>query len=153
MNDYGALKDLMENSNSEINTNSKLAFILICFISINLIVTLLNIFSQNRLKNKEKKIYSFNIKEKKRIDISEELFTQLDKLTFFNGKDDNDIFLNKIQILEKYVTSNRLYISKNTYRNVQEQCDYFKSVLADYRKKDYAKELGFTKNFCTIFNS
>lgn len=153
MNDYGALKDLMENSNSEINTNSKLAFILICFISINLIVTLLNIFSQNRLKNKEKKIYSFNIKEKKRIDISEELFTQLDKLTFFNGKDDNDIFLNKIQILEKYVTSNRLYISKNTYRNVQEQCDYFKSVLADYRKKDYAKELGFTKNFCIIFNS
>ncbi len=153
MNDYSALKDILEIFSNEVSTNSRLAIALICFIGINLIVTILNILSQNRLKNKEKKIYSFNIKEKKRIEISEELFLQLDNLTFYNGKDDNDVFLNKIQILERYVTSNRLYISKSIFSNVEEQCDYFKSVLGDYRKKNYAKELEFTKNFCNIFNS
>lgn len=153
MNNASVIKDLFEIYSTDIQNNTKLLIALIVFISINLVVTFVNIWAQIKLKNKEKKIHSFNLKEKRRIEISEELFTQLDKLSFYDGKAINDSFLHEIQILEKYISSNRLYIPKNVYTNVQDQSDYFKSVLADHRKKDYAKEMELTKIFCNLFNS
>jgi len=153
MNNVSIIKDLFEIYSKDIQNNTKLLIALIVFISINLIVTFINIYAQIKLKNKEKKIYSFNLKEKRRIETSEELFKMLDELTFFDGKNTNDSFLTKIQTLERYVSSNKLYISKDVQSIVQDYNDYFKSVLTDYRTKDYAKEIEFTKCFCNIFNS
>jgi len=153
MNNVTVIKDLFEIYSKDIQNNTKLLIAMSIFILINLIVTFVNIWAQVKLKNKEKKIYSFNLKEVRRIEISEKLYNQLDNLTFFDGKNNNEIFLIKIQELEKFVSSNKLYISKNVFKNVQGFSDYFKSVLVDYRKKDYAKEMELTENFCNIFNS
>lgn len=153
MNNISAIKDLFEIYSKDIQSNSKLLIALIVFISINLVVTFINIWAQINLKNKEKKIYSFNLKEKRRIEILEELFKQIDNLTYYDGKENNEIFLSKIQSLEKYVCANRLYIPKNIYKTVQDFNDYFKCYLTDYRKKDFASEMKLTEDFCNIFNT
>jgi hypothetical protein len=71
MNNFGILKQLIESYSKDIALNNKLLVALIVFISINLITTIINIISQHRLKNKDKKIISFKIKEEKRILIFE----------------------------------------------------------------------------------
>lgn len=153
MNNVSVIKDLFEIYSNDIQNNTKLLIALSVFILLNLIVTLTNIYAQVKLKNKEKRIHSFNLKEKRRIEVAEELFRQLDLLTFYDGKSDNEEFLLGIKDIEKYVSANRLYISKNVLTIIQDFADYFKSILVDFRRKDYAKEMAFTSSFCKIFNS
>jgi hypothetical protein len=151
MNDYSALKDLLEIFSNEITTNSKLAIALICFIGINLVVTLLNIFSQNRLKNKEKQIYSFNLKEKRRIEILEELYTKMEDLSNFDGKERSDEFLQQIKEMEAFTNKNRLYLPKQIQKITNEYSDYLKNVLTDFRKKNYEFEMNIFNKYCKLF--
>lgn len=151
MNDYSALKDLFEIFSNEITTNSKLTITLICFIVVNLGVTLLNIFSQNRLKNKEKKIYSFNIKEKRRIEILEELYNKMENLSNFDGKERSDQFLQQIKEMEAYTNKNRLYLPKPIQKITNDYSDYLKNVLTDFRKKNYEFEMNVFNKYCKLF--
>jgi len=153
MNDFSLITGLFDTYSKDIQSNSKLLITVIIFISINLIITLINIYAQVSLKEKEKKIFSFNLKEKKRIEVFEVLFVKLDLLTFFDGKVNNANFLIDIQNIDKYVTSQRLYIPNALFKVVQEYNDYYKSVLSDYRKKNYATEIDLSNKLCLIFNS
>jgi len=68
MNDFGALQNLIEAANNNINSNYNLTLTLLGFVCVNFLLTCLDIFFQFRLKNKEKSINSHNLKEAKRID-------------------------------------------------------------------------------------
>lgn len=151
MNNYTVYKDLLENFGKEINTNSNLTFALICFISLNLIVTIMNIFSQNRLKNKEKKIFSFNLKEKRRIEILEELYNKMENLSNFDGKERSDEFLLQIKEMEAFTNKNRLYLPKQIQKITNEYSDYLKSVLTDFRKKNYEFEINVFNKYSKLF--
>ena len=152
MNNYSIYKDLFEVFSQEINTNTKLIIALICFICVNLVVTLLNIYSQNRLKNKEKKIFSFNLKEKRRIEILEILYNMMERLSNFDGKENHEIFLNDIKEFELYVNTNKLFISKSIQKIITEYSDYQKNVLVDFRKKSYEFEIKTFNKFYNCFN-
>ena len=149
MNNFGILKDLIESYSKDIALNNKLLVALLVFISINLITTIINIISQHRLKNKDKKIISFKIKEGKRISIFETIYQKLDEMTFFSGKDDSEKLL---QETEKHISSNKIYIGKKELKLMYVATDYFKTVASDYRKKDYAEEIKFFDKLSATFN-
>lgn len=144
MNDYTAIADTLKNT-SNIN-------ILIIFISINVLVSLVQIYAGFRLKSKDRLIYSQNLKEKRRIKTIEELFRKLENLTYFDGRKENDNFLKEISELDAFVTKNRLYIDKKYLRITNEINDYFRTVLSDFRKKDFKREQTYFDNFLKIFN-
>lgn len=152
MNNFGILKDLLESYSKDIALNNKLLIALIVFISINLITTVINIISQHRLKLKDKKIISFKIKEEKRISIFESIYQMLDKMTFYTGRDDCEEFLNSIQEAEKYISNNKIYIDKKEQKLMYETTDYFKTVVTDFRKKDYSNEIKLFDKLSTKFN-
>jgi Icc-related predicted phosphoesterase len=152
MNNFGILKQLIESYSKDIALNNKLLVALIVFISINLITTIINIISQHRLKNKDKKIISFKIKEEKRILIFEAIYQKLDKMTFFSGKDDSENLLKSIQETEKNISSNKIYIGKKELKLMYNVTDYFKTVASDYRKKDYASEIKLFDKLSDTFN-
>ena len=121
-------------------------------IGINIIITILNIISNFILKNKEKSNYSHNKKEDKRIEKLEECYNKLERLTYFDGKTDNELFYESIAELDHYVIKNKLYINKKFQRIINDFNDYFKIVLADHTKKDYRKEITFLDLYTTEFN-
>ncbi len=152
MNNFGILEKLMESYSNDIAFNNKLVVALIIFISLNLITTIINLISQHNLKLKEKKIISFKIKEEKRTVIYEIIYKNLDKMTFYIGKNDSNDFLNSIQETERYISRNKLYIDKSCQQLINEILDYFKTVLADYRKKDYSIEMKLFEKLSSNFN-
>lgn len=144
MNDYTAI--------SEITKNTENMNILITFILINILTTIIQIVSNFMLKSKEKSIYSHNLKENKRIKKLEECYNKLEKLTYFDGKNDNEIFLNKIAEIDTFVTTNGLYIDSKYFKIINEINDYFRTVLSDFRKKDYKREKILFSNYTSEFN-
>ena len=146
MNDIGVLQELIGKFSNNIDNNNKLSIALMIFMSINLLMSLINIFSDHKLKNKEKKIFSFTLKEKRRIEIFEKIYQLQDKLTFYDGRNENNLFLIEIQDIQAYVGQNKLYLSKKEQQLINEINDYFKTVLTNYRTKDYRRETElFTK--------
>ena len=152
MNNLGAYEDLLKIYSEDIQQNTKLVVALTVFIVINLIVTILNIVSQHVLKTKDKKIFSFTIREKKRVEHFENVYQKFDRLTFYNGRQDNDEFLNEVQDLMQFITKNKLYFKKKERDLMIEYADYFKTVLSDFRKKDLQLELSYSDKLEKAFN-
>lgn len=141
MNNLGAIQELLETYSDDIARNNQLLMALLIFIGVNLLTTIINIISQHRLKSKDKKIISFKIKEQKRVSIFESIYRKLDKMTFLDGKTESDELLQSIQNVEKYISKNKLYIHKKDQKIMYAITDYFKTILTDYRKKEYGKEI------------
>lgn len=152
MNNFGILKDLLENYKEDLALNNKLMVALLIFISINLITAIINILSQHNLKSKDKKIISFKIKEEKKIHIFEEIYQKLDKISFFDGKNDTEEFLNTIQDTEKYMSACKIHFNKNERAVMYEITDYYKIVLVDYRKKDFHNETKLFSKLSDLYN-
>lgn len=152
MNNFGILKELIESYSKDIALNNKLLIAVLIFILINLFTTIINIISQHRLKNKDKKIISFKIKEEKRILIFEGIYRELDKMTFFSGKDDSEQLLQSIQEIERNISSNKIYIGKKELKIMYETTDYFKTVASDFRRKNYESEIEFFDRLSNVFN-
>lgn len=152
MNNLGAYKELFEIYSTDIQKNTKLIIALSIFIGINLLVTILNIISQHVLRTKDKKIFSFTIREKKRVEHFECVYQKFDDLTFFDGRQDNPTFLTKIQELQKYITHHKLYFNKKELKLMNDYSDYFTTVLSDHRKKDYQLEFSHFEKLQKAFN-
>lgn len=152
MNNFGILKELIESYSEDIALNNKLLVAILIFILINLFTTMINIISQHRLKNKDKKIISFKIKEEKRILIFERIYQELEKMTFFSGKNDSEQLLQLIQVTERNISSNKIYIGKRELKLMYETTDYFKTVASDFRRKNYESEINFFEKLSNVFN-
>ncbi len=151
MNNLGVLKDLLQTYSDDIERNNQLLIALLIFIGINLLTTIINIVSQHKLKSKDKNIISFKIKEQKRISVFESIYRKLDKMTFLDGKTESDELLQQIQNVEKSISKNKLYIHKKNQKLMYEITDYFKTILTDFRKKDYNKEIKFFDKLSSNF--
>lgn len=154
MNNLGALKDLIENLSSDISSNNRLIIGLLIFVGLNLLLALLNIFFQFRLKNKDKDINSHNLREVKRIEQQHSLYSMLESLSYYNGnKESFQLYHDKVAEINKFLTRERLFLSKCLIKISQQYTDYFLGVLSDYRTKSYEKEMEILESFSTRFNN
>jgi len=144
MNDYTALSELTKNI-EHMNT-------LIIFISINILISIFQIFSSFILKSKDKSIHSYKEKETIRIQKLEECYNKLEGLTYFDGRVKNHLFLKGISDVDHYVTKNKLYFDKKYIQIINDMNDYFRTVLTDYRKKSYELEGELFTKYSNRFN-
>ena len=144
MNDYTALSELTKNI-EHMNT-------LIIFISINILISIFQIFSSFILKSKDKSIHSYKEKETIRIQKLEECYNKLEGLTYFDGRVKNELFLKGISDVDHYVTKNKLYFDKKYIQIINDMNDYFRTVLTDYRKKSYELEGELFTKYSNRFN-
>jgi len=152
MNDFGALQNLIEAANKNINSNYNLTLTLLGFVSVNFLLTCLDIFFQFRLKNKEKSINSYNLKEAKRIETKDELYKLLEELTYYDGTN-AQLYQSKSAAINKFLTQKRLYLDKNIIKISQNFNDYFLTVLSDYRRKNFETETNFLEEYTIAFNN
>lgn len=154
MNDLTAFKDIIISFGTNLQDNSKLAGALIVFIAINLVVTCINVWAQFSVKNKDKKILTFRIKEKRRIDICENIYHELTELSDVYGSQEeiSNSIISKVNRIRANTTKNKLYISKELYNHINVILDYFIGIATDYSKKDIYKEIKLFQIYSNIFN-
>lgn len=152
MNSLGALFKIIEQLSTDITSNNNLTIALLVFVFINLLSSVLNILFQFKLKNKEKEINGHNLREIKRIEIQEELYSLLENSTYYDGNKTED-FLKEISDINFFLTKKRLYLTKKIIKITQEFNDYNTGVLCDYRTKNYNTELEMLEKYNLIFNN
>ena len=151
MNDFGALQNLIEAANKNIDAHYNLTLTLLGFVCVNFLLTCLDIFFQFRLKNKEKSINSFNLREVKRIDAQEELYKLLEELTYYDGTDMPN-YQSKSVTINKFLSQKGLHLNKKIIKIAQGFNDYFLTVLGDYTRKDYLIETEFLEEYAAAYN-
>jgi len=144
--------EMISNLFTEVKNTTHLVWIIAFIVFINFLMEIVKIFASLRLKNKEKTIFTFTAKEKRRIEVTEDLYKKMEKLTNYIDKSDEAIFIEEIRELDKFVSINKLYIDKKVSKLVQEFSDYEKKIFADFRKKDFKVESDYLEEIIKLFN-
>lgn len=154
MNNLGVLKDLIENLSADISSNNKLIICLSVFVGLNILIAILNIIFQFKLKNKDKDINSHSLREVKRIEQQNSLYSMLESLSYYDGSKQNiQDYHEKVSEINKFITKERLFLSKNLIKIAQQYTDYFLGALSDYRTKSYEKEIEMLELYSAKFNN
>ncbi len=154
MNNFGALKDLIVSLSGDISSTNKLIIGLSVFVGLNFLLAILNIIFQFKLKNKEKDINSYNLREVKRIELQHSLYTMLESLSYYDGTKENfKLYHEKVSEINKFITREKLFLSKRLIQISQQYTDYFLSVLSDYRTKNYEREMEMLELYSVKFNN
>lgn len=153
MNDFSLIDKIVENFNKNIDTSTNLVTVLAVFIGLNILITVINVWTQFRLKTKDKSVIAFNLRETKKVELQESIFKKLDKLALIDPKNESDQLLLKIQEIDATIRENKIHIPKKLLVSINDILDYFKEIMVDYRKKDYKKEIDLFDEFCKIYNS
>lgn len=82
MGDLGLLEKLIENLSKDVSAHFRMILSISIFVGLNIVLAIVNIIVQFKLKNKEKEINHYNLREVKRIECQEKLYTLLEKLTY-----------------------------------------------------------------------
>lgn len=157
MNDYGLTEKAIDilgdfqDLSKNIESVKKFIVAFVVFATLNIISIVGNLFMQFKLKNKDKDIIKFNLRENERIKILFHLYELLEQLTYYNG-DERDEFLEKTKKINRFITKNKLYLDKSFIKIAQEMNDYFLTVISDYRNKDYKNETKLLDEYTKLFN-
>ena len=152
MNDFSALQKLIETSTQSIDSYHNLYLTLICFVGVNIIITIINIIFKFKLKNKDKSINSHNLREAKRMEIQEQLYKMLEEMTYYDGTETTN-YQKKSTEINRFLTQKRLYLKKEIIQITQNFNDYFLTVLIDYRRKNFQTEMNYLEEYNKVFNN
>jgi hypothetical protein len=146
--DYDTINSTLEEFSTIMSSHSKLIIVLFILAVGNIIAIVLRFWGDWSLKNKEKELHSFTLKEKKRIEVFEFLYNEIDSLGLMN---DSNLMLQKITDIERFIITRRLYINRDLKSLTEDALDYFKRVMTNPRRKNYQTELDFMDRFCDLF--
>lgn len=149
--DLGSVAEIAGQLTDEIKNNNKLIIFLTVVMIFDILVVAAKLISDFTLKNLDKKIHGANARENKRIDIYEKIYLLMNELTFIEGRESEKI-INKVTEVERFLSANLIYISKDIEKAIFKFTDYNKSVATDYRKKNYATEKEILNLFKGYFN-
>lgn len=102
-------------------------------------------------KKQEKNVYSFNLKEEKRISHLEKIALQINNLSLCDPQNTNEI-LTKVNALSAYTFSNGLHVNSTYQEIVNNVCDYYSSVAENFKNKNIQTETQFMNQFKAHFN-
>lgn len=131
---------------------STLIYALIGVLILNLVAVGVRFYFDLRLKNRDLLIYRRNLIASKSIEVQEDIFVRLEKLSLFSKGEDTPL-LTDLQDIQILVLSKQLYLDKKMIVVINKVLDYYRRVLTDYRSKDIATEKKHLNEFARIFNN
>lgn len=152
MTDFDSLQTVIDNLSKDLNSNTKLLFVIGALLLTDILLTAVRIFFDFRLKRLEKNIFSANQKEEKRIKIYEDIYQKIDLLTYVEPRESETILI-RVTEIDRYISRNYLYISKDVTKVINEYCDYYRQVSTDYRKKNIKTESTLIQRYKSLFNA
>lgn len=114
---------------------------------INIIIEAWRFYKSKKIKEIERKNQIGVLIDQRGIEIQEELYKKLLKLTYIDHKSDSKQLLKETKEITQYIDINNLYITTDIHKTVNNFLDYWKEVLLDSRKKSFEKERNFLRNY------
>lgn len=151
MKELDLFEKIISQYGNEVLQNTRLIIALSFLILTNIILGIINLIAQVKLKNKEKQIYSYSIRENKRLNVLEQIYYSLEELSYFN-ENESQTLLSKLKEIEAFVSKNKIYLSRDFINCISGICDYYKGILVDYRKKKYETEIELMNVYVKLFN-
>jgi hypothetical protein len=145
--DFKTIESLIEKKLDVLNWKYVLLFL-----SINLLVALLNWLIQRNIKTIENNIYRKKIREDKKIAIIEDIYGELVSFTYCLNQEELLLNINRLTSLEQKIALNKLYIDSRMNNKIVEFIDYIKGLLSDFRKKSFEKEIKYLNEIEKEFN-
>lgn len=140
---------------SEIAKNSKdtSTFYVTLFIilGVNIVVGIINLFTQIYLKKQDKRIHKINILEAKRLEILESIYNKLDHLTYYDQSQLAEL-LTEINAVTRFINAKRIYVTQEILDICTNYLDYFKIVVSNYSSKNIQTESNYLNEFYRAFN-
>jgi hypothetical protein len=148
MDQYSPAKDIV--SNSDMNSDNIL-WLLMILLGTNIVVEIIKLTGNFFLKNKDSSNQRKLLIETKRIEILEKLYQDLESLSLYDSSQTNEM-LDKVKEISKYITSNKIFVTKKYQKISGKILDYFKNVMSDYRLKKIETETKLFQKFSDEFN-
>ncbi|MBC5773064.1 hypothetical protein H8S95_03235 [Pontibacter sp. KCTC 32443] len=101
-------------------------------------------------ETKDIRINKVNTINSRRIETQEALFKSLDGLSLIDIHD-KDLLLEKIQEVDTYSRSHKIFIEKPILRITHELLDYYKSIVSSPKNKKYETEAKLLDDYIHIF--
>ena len=140
MNDSGILKDILD----KFNDQSSLLYTVLGFTSVNVIIGIINFFGQRNLKRLDVEVNKDNIRETKRLQLFEQLYSKIDSLRHIYN--DSQSLTVEIQSTVKFINAHELYLKKKELEIARNSCDYFSTLIVNFSRKDIKKERDFLED-------
>lgn len=144
-------KETLELFFNSIGLTNNLIYVLITILVLNIIATGLKFYFELKLQDRENVIHKKKLLIENAIKIQETIYSRLEKISLYT-RDEEKLMLTDIQELQRYVTNNRIYLSKGMLKIIDLILDYYRGVLTDYRRKDYRKEIDFFETYAKEFS-
>ena len=146
-------KEYLDAYNGLVSNQSKFWIWLLLGIGLQIISSVISLITQLRLKNLDKNIVKFNLREERRVKVQEEIFRQMVEFTWFIPGDSIDSLRSQIYNLDNYSQVQRLYISDSSRTIINNYLDHFRAVLASPYRKNIEHEQKMLDAYYTIFNA
>ncbi|MDI9365190.1 MAG: hypothetical protein QM541_09585 [Flavobacterium sp.] len=152
LNDFGIIKELLEKQKIDYDNNKTILIIYSLVTTLNIVAIVINYIVQLKIKNADKKIHAFKIREDKRIVIYEQIYQILDSIVDLNPQNEQQEILTKITEVEKIIATKNIYIDKQIKKVTTNFLDYAKEIITQPRKRSYERSAKFLETFKSEFN-
>ena len=123
---------------------------LVALLVINVFVMVGNFIFDLIKHRKDNHNHKVHLIAKKGVEIESTIYDCFQKLATFHPGDEH-LLLDEIMSLDKYLSSNRLYIEKKYFSIVVDFLDYFKTIQHKMTKKNIKKEEAFFEKLSKAF--
>jgi hypothetical protein len=146
-------KEYLEAYNTLVSTQSKFWIWLLLGLGLQVLSSLSSLIIQWRLKNLDKNITKFNLREERRIKVYEEVYRLMVGLTWFIPGDPVQQLVQDTSALDSYIQIQKLYISNDIKAILDNYLDHFRAVSATPYRKNIATESKMLEDYYDLFNS
>jgi hypothetical protein len=146
-------KEYLDAYSTLVSAQSKFWTWLLLGLGLQVLSSLSSLIIQWRLKNLDKNITKFNLREERRIKVYEEVYRQMVGLTWFVPGDSVQQLNQDIFTLDNYSQIQNLYIDSDIKDVLVEYLDHFRSVSATPHLKNIAEESRLLEKYYQLFNS
>lgn len=146
-------KEYLEAYNTLVGAQSRFWTWLLLGFALQVVSSLSSLIIQWRLKNLDKNITKFNLREERRIKVYEEVYRQMVSLTWFIPGDPITQLNSDISSLDSYIQVQKLYIANNVKSVLDDYLDHFRAVVSAPYRKNIAEENRMLEEYYKLFNS
>ena len=144
-------KDLFEALTQALGFTNNLILILLALLMLNILSIGLRFYLDQKLKDRESRIFRKNMISKRSIKVQEEIYRKMEALTLYSKGEEHQLLEDLVE-LQQFVITKRLYISPDLEKLANQILDYFRNLITDYRRKDFKTEQELFNEYSKLFN-
>ncbi|MDO7853590.1 hypothetical protein [Hymenobacter convexus] len=147
------IKELLTTASQDRSQLHTILIWAVVILVINVLSVLWNTVLQIRLKDREKDIANYNMKQTKKLAVYESIFDKFNNMTLFMSYGDTAALTQSVQVLQTYINANKIYVDSSSVPIFNKHLDYFRRMIIAPYQKDVRYEAAMLDELVVNFNN